>query len=70
MSVGHAGEEIGGSRTQRGQAHPGLARHATVRRGHEGGRLFMAHQHQLNGRGAQRLHEVDVFLAGEPHTRW
>ena len=52
---GGAGREIECAGTERGQTDPGPAGESPVRRRHKGCRLFMAGQHQLDGRAPQRL---------------
>jgi hypothetical protein len=65
MGVGRAGDEVEAHRAQRGHAHAGPAREAAVGRGHERGGLLVSRQDQLDARAAQRLHDVEVFFAGD-----
>jgi hypothetical protein len=64
VGVGHAGDEVGGPRSQGADADPGLAGEAAVDIGHEGGALFVAGGDEADIRVQQGVHDVQVFLAG------
>ena len=62
--IGRARGEIQRARPQCGQAHPRLAGEPAVGCGHERCALFMPGHDQLDGRLAQALDHVEIFLAG------
>ena len=64
VRVGRGGGEVQRARAERRDADAGLAGQPPVGRGHEAGRLLVARDHQLDARGAQRLDDVEVLLAG------
>ena len=64
MGVGRAGGEVERARAERGDADAGLAGEPAVGRGHEGGRLLVAGDDQLDRGVAQALDDVEVLLAG------
>jgi hypothetical protein len=61
--IGGAGGEIERARAKRRQAHAGRAGQPAVSRRHEGGRLLVPGQHQLDLRAPQRLDDVEVLFA-------
>ena len=66
QSVSGAGGQVQGARPERREANSRPAGQPPVRRGHEGGGLLMARQHQFDRRAAQRLDEIKVFFSGDP----
>ena len=64
VGVGHAGHQVGGAGSQRGQADARPAGQAAVDVGHEGGPLLVSRRHKTNGTVQEHFEEVDVFLAG------
>ncbi len=66
LSVRSGGHEVGRARTERGQAHAGLAGETSVGRGHESRALLVARQDQLDRRRAQRFEQIEIFFAGNP----
>jgi hypothetical protein len=64
MRIGRAGGKVQRAGTERGKTDAGLAGQPAMRGGHEGRRLLMARQHQLDLRLPQRLDQIEVFLAG------
>ena len=63
QSVSRAGGQIERTRSQSGDAHPSAAGEPAVGRRHKSSGLFVAGEHQFDGRHAQRLDNVEVFLA-------
>ncbi len=45
---------------------PGFPREAPVGCGHEGGGLFVSCEDELDRGLAQRLHDIEIFLTGNP----
>jgi hypothetical protein len=64
LGIGGRGDEVGGAGSERGETDPGLAGEAAVGRGHEARTLFVSREHELDARGAQRLEQIEVLLAG------
>ena len=64
VGVGKAGHQVGHTRAERGQTHARLAGQTAVAVGHEGGRLFVPAQDEVDLAVHQRHHEVGIFLAG------
>jgi len=60
--VSRAGCEIQCTRAKRRQANAWFAGQPPMRRGHEGRRLFVAGEHQLDGGPPQSLDEIEVLL--------
>jgi hypothetical protein len=63
MGIGRPGREVERARSERRDADAGLAGQPAMRRGHEGRGLLVPRQDQLDLGGAQRLDDVEVFLA-------
>ena len=63
MGVGRSRREVQRARPEGRDADARLAGEPAVGGGHEGGRLLVAGQHQLDRGGAQRLDHVEVLLA-------
>ena len=64
--VGCSRRQVQRARTERGDAHAGLAGQPAVSRGHEGRALLVAGQDQLDRGVSQALDDIQVFLAGNP----
>src|SRR5690606_10918579 len=64
LGVGGGGDEVGGTGTEGGHAHAGVAGQAAIGGGHEAGGLFVPVDDQLDLRAAQRFEQIEVFLAG------
>ncbi len=62
--IGGAGGEVERAGPERGQAHPGAAGQPAIGRRHEAGGLFVAGDHELDLRAAQRIQHIEVFFAG------
>ena len=63
LRVGHACDQVGGTRAEGREADAGAAGEPAVRRRHEGRVLLVARGHELDRARAQCLHEVEGFLA-------
>ena len=62
---GGGGGKIERARPQRRNANARPPGQPSMRGRHEAGRLLVPRQDQLDPRGAQRLHDVEIFLAGD-----
>ena len=65
VRVGDAGDQVGRPRAQRAEADAGPAREPPVDVGHERRPLLVAHDHDLDRRAAQRLHDLEGLLPGD-----
>src|SRR5215218_6711297 len=65
MSIGRAGREVQGARAQGRDADPRPTRQPPVCGSHEGGRLLVAGEHELDRGCTERLDHVEVLLAGD-----
>ena len=63
MRIGRAGREVQRARAERRDADAGPAGQPAMGRRHEGRRLLVPRQDQLDARGPQRLQDVEVLLA-------
>jgi hypothetical protein len=63
VCVRETGHQIARTGPEGGEAHPGAAGQATVDVRHEGGRLLVARQHELDVAVEERVHHVDIFFA-------
>jgi hypothetical protein len=68
QGVGRPRGQVQCPRAEGGDAHPGLAGEPADGRGHEGGRLLVPGEDQLDARLAQRLEDVQVLLARYPEN--
>ena len=64
VGVGQAGDEVGGARPERGHANAGAAGQPAVDVGHERRALLVVRGDELDRAVEQRVHDVDVLLAG------
>ncbi len=64
LRVRRGGHEVGGPRTESGQAHAGFSGQTAVGGRHESGALFVAGQYQLDGRGPEGFEQIQVFFSG------
>ena len=63
MGIGRAGREVQGPRSEGGDAHAGTPGEPPVRRRHEGRRLLVAGQDELDAGASERLDHIEVLLA-------
>ena len=64
VGVGDAGHEIGGARAEGAEADARLARQPAIHVGHEGRRLLVPAQDEIDVAVHQRHHHVGVLFAG------
>ena len=64
QGIGGASGQVQGARPERRQANARLARQSAIGRGHEGGRLFVPGQHELDFRLPQGLDDIEVLFPG------
>ena len=64
VGIGDTGHEVGRARAEGAEADAGLAREPAVNVGHEGGRLLVAAEDEVDVALHQRHHHVGVLLAG------
>ena len=68
VGIGDAGDQIGGTWAKRAEADAGLPREPAVDIGHEGRRLFVPAEHEVDVALHQRHHHVGVLFAGNPEN--
>jgi len=65
LRIGCGRYKIGGTGSQRGQAHSHLTRQAAIGCGHESRTLFVSGQDELNAGFPQRFQKIQILLAGD-----
>jgi hypothetical protein len=63
VGIGQAGDEIGRTWPQRGEAHPRFASQPAIHVRHERRALLMARHDEADGRAEQRVEQIQVLLA-------
>ena len=66
VGVGHSGNQVGGAGSEGGQANSGCSGEAPTNVSHESRALLMARGDETDRAVEERVHHVDVLLAGDP----
>ena len=69
ISVRHTSDQVGGARPQRGDADAGPHRQPAIHVRHERRPLLVPGEDEPDRARAERLHQLDVLLAGNPEHR-
>ena len=68
VGIGNSGYQIGCSRSEGRHANAGFAGEPAVNIRHESGALFVTYCYKLNFRVFQRVHNGQIFFAGNPEN--
>ena len=68
QSIGRTVGEVERARTERRQTHAGAACQSSLRGRHEGGRLLMPGDDELDAGSAQRFDDIEILFPGYPEN--